>query len=87
MKKQLRGIIAASVLVLTSSIVQADELTGRIGLVDAEQHTITLTNGMTFFVADILMLELNSGEDIKITFEMENGMLIAVRLSRSDREA
>ncbi len=87
MKKQLRGIIAASVLVLTSSIVQADEVTGRIGLVDAEQHTITLTNGMTFFVADILMLELNSGEDIKITFEMGNGMLIAVKLSRSDREA
>ncbi len=87
MKKQLRGIIAASALVLTSSIVQADEVTRRIGLLDAEQHTITLTNGMTFFVADILIMELNSGEDIKIIFEIENGMLIAVKLSRSDREA
>ncbi len=87
MKKQLRGIIAASALLVTSSIVQADEVTGRIGLVDAEQHTITLTNGMTFFVADILFVELNSGEDIKITFEIENGMLIALKLSRSDREA
>ena len=87
MSMQFRAIIAASALLLTPSIAQADEVTGRIGLFDAEQHTITLTNGMTFFVADISIAELSSGEYVKITFEMVNGMLVAVKLSRSDREA
>ncbi len=88
MKKQLRYIITALAILLLPSVTQADEVTGKIALVDAEKHTITLTSGMTFFVAEsISIVELIPGDDIEITFGRENGMLIAVKLSRSDGEA
>ena len=75
-------------LLLPPSIVQADEVTGRVAMVDSDQHTITLTSGMTFQVAeDILITVLKPGEDIKITFARENGVLIAVKLSRADGDA
>ena len=80
--------LTALAILLLPSVTQADEVTGKIALVDAEKHTITLTSGMTFFVAEsISIVELIPGDDIEITFGRENGMLIAVKLSRSDGEA
>jgi Cu/Ag efflux protein CusF len=85
MKKRLRSALA---ILLSPSIAQADDVTGKIALVDAAKHTITLTSGMTFFVAErISIVELIPGDDIEITFGRENGMLIAVKPSRSDVEA
>ena len=85
MKKRLRSALA---ILLSPSIAQADDVTGKIALVDAAKHTITLTSGMTFFVAEMIsIVELIPGDDIEITFGRENGMLIAVKPSRSDVEA
>ena len=41
--KRLQIVVATLALLLSSSIVQADEVTGKIALVDSEEHTITLT--------------------------------------------
>lgn len=86
--KRLRIFVATLALLLSPSIVQADEVTGRIALVDDQHRTVTLTSGMTFLVAeDVPIMALEPGEDITITFAKENGVFIAVKLSRSDGDA
>jgi len=87
-KKQLRSIITALVFLLLPSITQADYVTGKIALVDVAKDTIALTSGITFFVAEsVSIVGLIPGDDIEITFGRGNGMLIAIKLSRSDGEA
>ncbi len=72
-----------TVLLVTSTAL-ADDVTGRIAIIDAAQHSIVLTNGITFFVSESISMEgLKLGEDVKITFRTEKGRIIAVKLSRS----
>ena len=81
-------VLAAMALLVPASRAQPDDISGRIALIDHHEHTITLTSGMTFLVAEEISIQtLKPGEDIKITFSKVNGMLIAVKLTRSDGNA
>ncbi len=86
-----RGIVAGLTVLLATSTALADhftgedDVTGRIAIVDTEQRSVVLTNGMTFFVSESISIEgLKLGDAVMVTFRTESGRIIAVKLSRSD---
>ena len=87
MKRQLRNIAVVAVLLASPSFAHAEDIFGKIALVDPVQHTVTLTNGMTFFVENPLsMIGLVPGEDVKVTFDHDNRRVIVIEQTKSDKK-
>jgi hypothetical protein len=84
MKVILGTILFTFTSLVSPSIGFADEVTGRIALVDNTQHTVMLTNGMSFFFPETdSLLGLAPGKDIKIIFD--NGPDYLQKGQREDR--
>ena len=69
-------VLLATSTALADHFTGEDDVTGRIAIVDTEQRSVVLTDGMTFFVSESISIEgLKLGDAVMVTFRTENGRI------------
>ena len=76
---------AALAFVFSIAIAQADEVAGKVFLVEPASGSITLEDGTTFTIADGVSMEgLEPGTEVTVSFEEQDGQLIATEVAPSN---
>ena len=74
---------AALAFVFSIAIAQADEVAGKVATVDSS--TLTLEGGTTFMIAEGVSMEgLEPGTEVTVSFEEQDGLLIATEVAPSN---
>ncbi|MEM7170386.1 MAG: DUF1344 domain-containing protein [Pseudomonadota bacterium] len=83
--KKFLAPVAALTFALSISAAQADDASGKIAAVDAAQGTIILEDGTAFTVVEGLPMEgLQPGTDVTVSYEEQDGQLIATEVVPSN---
>ncbi len=76
---------AAIAFVFSIAIAQADETAGKVAQVDPAAGSITLEDGTTFTIAEGVSMEgLEPGTEVTVSFEEQDGQLIATEVAPSN---
>ncbi len=76
---------AAIAFVFSIAIAQADATGGKIATVDPAAGSITLEDGTTFTIAEGVSMEgLEPGTEVTVSFEEQDGQLIATEVAPSN---
>ena len=83
--KKLLAPLTALAFVFSVAVAQAEEAGGKIAAVDPSAGTIVLEDGTTFTIAEGVSMEgLQPGTEVKVSFEEQDGQLIASEVMPSN---
>ncbi len=83
--KRLLAPLTALVLVFSVAVAQADQTGGKIAAVDSYAGTLVLQDGTTFTIAQGVSMEgLQPGTEVTVSFEEQDGKLIATEIALSN---
>lgn len=76
---------AALAFVLSIAVAQADEVAGKVALVEPNAGTITLEDGTTYTIGEGVSMEgLEPGTEVTVSFEEMDGQLVATEVAPSN---
>lgn len=83
--KKIFGTFAAIALFATPGLAAEEELTGTIATVDQEAQSFTLDTGETLTAGPgIFIDELQPGDEVRVTYEIQNGDWVASQVEPTD---
>ena len=76
---------AALAFVFSVAIAQADETAGKVAAVDPTSGSLILEDGTTFTIAEGVSMDgLEPGTEVTVSFEEQDGQLIATEVAPSN---
>lgn len=76
---------AALAFVFSIAVAQADEVAGKVALVEPNAGTITLEDGTTYTIGEGVSMEgLEPGTEVTVSFEEMDGQLVATEVAPSN---
>ena len=76
---------AALAFVFSVAIAHADETAGKVAAVDPTSGSLILEDGTTFTIAEGVSMEgLEPGTEVTVSFEEQDGQLIATEVAPSN---